>query len=142
LSLLSLKRLTRDLMLEAQTELGMPLGWTAVSHFNTEHSISTLHKEVLERKNGRFALANLGIVLSLTLPNRYSSRLPRIQVIGNRSSNFAIRAAHGEELRTEAAETKGCPKLFRRLLLRQAVQCAEAQHEVDRMNADDRPVFE
>jgi type IV secretory pathway VirD2 relaxase len=32
-----LKRLTRDLMSEMQTDLGMPLQWVAVAHFNTEH---------------------------------------------------------------------------------------------------------
>ena len=32
-----LKRLTRDLMSEMQTELGTPLEWIAVSHYNTEH---------------------------------------------------------------------------------------------------------
>ncbi len=32
-----LKRLTRDLMSEIQTDLGTPLEWIAVAHFNTEH---------------------------------------------------------------------------------------------------------
>ena len=32
-----LKRLTRDLMAKMQTDLGMPLEWVAVAHFNTEH---------------------------------------------------------------------------------------------------------
>jgi hypothetical protein len=32
-----LKRLTRDLMSEMQTDLGVPLQWVAVAHFNTEH---------------------------------------------------------------------------------------------------------
>jgi type IV secretory pathway VirD2 relaxase len=32
-----LKRLTRDLMSEMQADLGMPLEWIAVSHYNTEH---------------------------------------------------------------------------------------------------------
>jgi type IV secretory pathway VirD2 relaxase len=32
-----LKRLTRDLMSEMQTDLAMPLEWIAVSHYNTEH---------------------------------------------------------------------------------------------------------
>jgi type IV secretory pathway VirD2 relaxase len=32
-----LKQLTRDLMAEMQTDLGMPLEWVAVAHFNTEH---------------------------------------------------------------------------------------------------------
>jgi hypothetical protein len=32
-----LKRLTRDLMAEVETDLGMPLEWVAVVHFNTEH---------------------------------------------------------------------------------------------------------
>ena len=33
-----LKRLTRDLMSELQTDLAMPLEWIAVAHYNTEHS--------------------------------------------------------------------------------------------------------
>ena len=32
-----LKQLTRDLMAEVQTDLGMPLEWLAVAHLNTEH---------------------------------------------------------------------------------------------------------
>jgi type IV secretory pathway VirD2 relaxase len=32
-----LKRLTRDLMSEMQTDLAMPLEWIAVAHYNTEH---------------------------------------------------------------------------------------------------------
>ena len=32
-----LKRLTRDLMSEMQTDLGTPLEWIAVAHYNTEH---------------------------------------------------------------------------------------------------------
>jgi type IV secretory pathway VirD2 relaxase len=32
-----LKRLTRDLLSEMQTDLGMPLEWVAVAHFNTDH---------------------------------------------------------------------------------------------------------
>ena len=32
-----LKRLTRDLMSEIQTDLAMPLEWIAVAHYNTEH---------------------------------------------------------------------------------------------------------
>jgi hypothetical protein len=32
-----LTRLTRDLIAEMQTDLGMPLEWVAVAHFNTEH---------------------------------------------------------------------------------------------------------
>jgi hypothetical protein len=32
-----LKRLTRDLMAAMETDLGMPLEWVAVAHFNTEH---------------------------------------------------------------------------------------------------------
>jgi type IV secretory pathway VirD2 relaxase len=32
-----LRRLTRELMSEMQTDLGMPLEWVAVAHFNTEH---------------------------------------------------------------------------------------------------------
>jgi type IV secretory pathway VirD2 relaxase len=32
-----LKRLTRDLMSEMQSDLWMPLEWVAVAHFNTEH---------------------------------------------------------------------------------------------------------
>ena len=32
-----LKRLTRDLMSEMQTEIAMPIEWIAVAHYNTEH---------------------------------------------------------------------------------------------------------
>ena len=32
-----LKRLTRDLMAQMETDLGTPLEWVAVAHFNTEH---------------------------------------------------------------------------------------------------------
>jgi type IV secretory pathway VirD2 relaxase len=32
-----LKRLTRDLMADMQTDLGTPLEWIAVAHYNTEH---------------------------------------------------------------------------------------------------------
>jgi hypothetical protein len=32
-----LKQLTRDLVSEMETDLGMPLEWVAVAHFNTEH---------------------------------------------------------------------------------------------------------
>jgi hypothetical protein len=32
-----LKQLTRDLMAEMEVDLGMPLEWVAVTHFNTEH---------------------------------------------------------------------------------------------------------
>lgn len=32
-----LKQLTRDLVSEIETDLGMPLEWAAVAHFNTEH---------------------------------------------------------------------------------------------------------
>jgi hypothetical protein len=43
-----LTRLTRDLIAEMQTDLGMPLEWVAVAHC-----------EVLERKDGRFGSAGI-----------------------------------------------------------------------------------
>ena len=75
-------------------------------------------------------------------------RAPRIQGEGVRGPGVAEGALIGPSglasWGPSASPTGRSPDLrrLRRLLLRQAVQRAEAQHQVDRVDADDRPVLE
>lgn len=57
---LDLERLTSDVMKQAERDLGTPLEWVAVMHFNTEHP--HVHLVVRGRRNDRAAL---------TLPRSY-----------------------------------------------------------------------
>ena len=57
---LDLERLTRDIVKQAERELGTPLEWVAVTHFNTEHP--HVHLVVRGRRNDGAAL---------TLPRSY-----------------------------------------------------------------------
>jgi type IV secretory pathway VirD2 relaxase len=57
---LDLERLTRDIVKQAERDLGTPLEWVAVTHFNTEHP--HVHMVVRGRRNDGAAL---------TLPRSY-----------------------------------------------------------------------
>jgi len=52
-----LKRLTRDLMSEIQTDLALPLEWIAVAHYNTEHPHVHIALRGVGAENGQVRLS-------------------------------------------------------------------------------------